>query len=71
MISDPGMGTYPPRVRRDLGVGPRGNSLRALAPGVPANQQIIQWGLGFHTPRGGIDPGDLRLRFRVVGVCVI
>ena len=30
-ISDPGMGNYPPRVRRDLGVGPRGNSRSALA----------------------------------------
>ena len=31
-VSDPGMGTCPPRVRRDLGVGPRGNSRRALDP---------------------------------------
>ena len=32
-ISEPGMGTYPPRVRRDRGVCPRGNSRRArLAP---------------------------------------
>ena len=29
---EPGMGNYPPRVRRDLGVGPRGNYRRALAP---------------------------------------
>ena len=29
---DPGMGTYPPRVRRDFGVGPRDYSRRALAP---------------------------------------
>ena len=33
------MGNYPARVRRDLGVGPRGNSRRALAPWTPANQQ--------------------------------
>ena len=31
-ISHPGMGPYPPRVRRDLDVGPRGNSRRSLAP---------------------------------------
>ena len=28
-ISEPGMGTYPPRVQRDRGVPPRGNSRRA------------------------------------------
>ena len=28
-------------------------------------------GWGFHTLRGGIDPGDLRLRPRVVGVVEI
>ena len=31
-ISGPGRGTYPPRVRRDLGVVPRSNPRRALAP---------------------------------------
>ena len=31
-ISDPGIRPHPPRVRRDLGVVPRGNSRRALAP---------------------------------------
>ena len=32
-ISQPGMATYPPWVRRDRGVSPRGNSRRArLAP---------------------------------------
>ena len=32
-IAEPGMGIYPPRVRRDRGVSPRGNSRRArLAP---------------------------------------
>ena len=30
--SDPGMGTYPPRVRRDPGFGLRGNSHCALGP---------------------------------------
>ena len=37
--SDPGMKPYPPRVRRDLDVVPRGNSRRALSPCAPANQQ--------------------------------
>ena len=27
-----------------------------------------QWGWDFHTLRGGIDPGDLRVRLQVVGV---
>ena len=27
-----------------------------------------QWGWGFHTVRGGIDPGDHHFRPRVVGV---
>ena len=32
-LSEPGMGTYPPRVRRERGIPPRGNSRRArLAP---------------------------------------
>ena len=31
-VSDLEMGIYSPRVRRDLGVGPGGNSRRALAP---------------------------------------
>ena len=31
-VSEPGMGIYLPRVRRDLGVDLRGNSRRALAP---------------------------------------
>ena len=65
------METYPPRVRRDPGVGLRGNHRRALAPGAQADQQIIQWGWGFHTPWGGIDPEDLRLRSWTVGVVEI
>ena len=33
VIAEPGTGTYPPFVRRDRGVSPRGNSRRArLAP---------------------------------------
>ena len=70
MIPDPRMGNYPPRVRRDLGVGPRGNSRRALASLAPAYQQSPStlWGWGFHTLRGGIDPGDLRFLPRLVGV---
>ena len=64
------MGTYPPQVRPDLGVGPRGNSGSALAPChmSPSQSAITQWGWGLHTLRGGIDPRDLHLRSRVVGV---
>ena len=41
---------------------PRAGSMR------PSRSAITQWGWGFHTLRGGIDPGDLRFRPRVVGV---
>ena len=72
-ISDPGMGTYPPLVRRDLGIGPRGNSSNELAPChmSPSQSAITQWGWGFHTLRGGIDPDDLCFRPRNVGVVEI
>ena len=33
----------------------------------PSQSVITQWGWGFHTLGGGIDPGDLRFRPRVVG----
>ena len=38
-ISDPAMGTYPPRVQGDLGVGPSGNTQSAMAPRAPSNQK--------------------------------
>ena len=54
-ISDPGMGTYPPR--------------GALAPCTSASQSPIgQLGWGFHTVRGGFDPRDNRFRSEVFGV---
>ena len=37
----------------------------------PSQSAITQWGWGFHTVRGGIDPGDLRFRplvFEVVEI---
>ena len=34
----------------------------------PSQSAITQWGWCFHTLRGGIDPGDLHVRLRVVGV---
>ena len=34
----------------------------------PSRSAITQWGWGFHTLRGGIDPGNLRFRPRVVRV---
>ena len=63
-IYDPGIRPYPPRVRRDLGVGPRGNSRRALAPRAPANEQSPS-GVGVSTPCGAVSPpGDLRFHPR-------
>ena len=61
------MGTYPPRVRRDVDVGPRGNSQRALTiePQRISNHPV---GLGFHTMRNGFNPRDLRFRARIAGV---
>ena len=35
----------------------------------PISNHPLGW--GFHTLRGGIDPGDLRFRLRVVGVVEI
>ena len=32
---------------------------------------ITKWGWGFHTLRGGIDPGNLRFRPRVIGAVEI
>ena len=57
-ISDAGMEHYPPRVRRNLDVGPRGN-----APRTPALRE-----LRFRTVRGGINSGHQLFRLRVVGV---
>ena len=52
--------------------GPRRCAERQLAPRAgsmsPNQSEITQWGWGFHTLRGGIDPGDLRFRPQVVGV---
>ena len=43
--------------------------LMALAPYTsPSQSSRTQWGWGFHTERGGIDPGGHRYRARVVGV---
>ena len=67
MISDPGMGICPPRVLQDLGVVPRGNSRRVLAPRASANQHQPA-GLGFPHLAGRSDPEDLRFRPRFVGV---
>ena len=56
------MTSYPPRVRRDFEDGQRGNSLCTLAIYATGTSR---WGWGFHTLRGGIDPGNLRLCSRV------
>ena len=54
-ISDPGIGSYRPRVALALFSS-------------PSQSAISRWGWGFHTVRGGFDPGDHRVRPRVVGV---
>ena len=51
------------RLRRDFGAGQRGNTPCMLAL---YETETSQWGWGFHTLRGGIDPGDLRFRPRDV-----
>ena len=53
-ISEPGMRTYPPRMRRDRGVFPRGNSCRArlsqsLAKGGRGGA-LCQWDWGSENP---------------------
>ena len=34
----------------------------------PSQSENGRWDWRFHTVRGGIDPGDIRVRLRVVGV---
>ena len=48
-ISNTGMVTYPPRDALTLCT-------------IPSQSAIGQWGWGFHTVRGGFDPGDHRFR---------
>ena len=48
-ISNPGIETYPPR------------GALALCT-IPSQSATVQWGWGFHTVRGGFDPGDHRFR---------
>ena len=49
------MGPYPPRVALALFLSPRQSA-------------IGRWDWGFHTVRGGVNPGDHRFRPGVVGV---
>ena len=43
------MGAYPPRVRRDLDIDPRGNARSALGLCAPANRRSV-YGDGESTP---------------------
>ena len=54
-IYDPGMGPCRPRVALALFLS-------------PSQSAIGRQGWGFHTVRGGFDPGDHRFRPQVVGV---
>ena len=58
MTSGPGMGPYRPRVEL------------VLQYSTPANQRLAgRWDWGFfHSVRGVISPGGIRVRSRVVGV---
>ena len=38
---------------------------------IPSKSAIGQWDWGFHTVRGGFDPGDYRVRPQVVGVVTV
>ena len=49
----------------------RGATLTARCSMSSSPSAIIQWGWGFRTLRGGIDPGELPRRPRVVGVVEI
>ena len=50
---------------------PEGQLLPRAGYMSPSQSAIAQWGWGFHTLRGGIDPRDLRCRPRVVGFAEI
>ena len=63
-ISGRGMEGYPPRVRRELSPEATLDARWLHGPQPISNQ----WGWGFDTLRGGIDPGDLRFRPRLAGV---
>ena len=65
-ISDPEMGTYPPLVRRDLGVA-RGATLAARWLHDPQPTSNHPVGLGFLHPAGRYRSGAVRFRPRVVG----
>ena len=67
-IPDAGMEHYPPRVCRNLDVGPRGKAPRTPALRSQANRGPADGELGFRTVRGGIDSGHQLFRLRVVGV---
>ena len=49
------MGPYPPEVELAQHTNPR-------------QSEIGRWGWGFHTVREGVNPDDIRVRPRVVGV---
>ena len=52
-VPDTGMGTYPPQLRQNRGVGPRGNPCRTLAPEAQAYQQSAS-GTGVPTHYGAV-----------------
>ena len=67
-FSNPGIGNYPPRRRRDLEVGPRETFISPCGFMSSSPSAISEWGWGTHTVRSGMDPGDRCFCPRVVGV---
>ena len=56
------LGAAGPRRWQEGQPSPRASSMSLI------QSATSQWGWGFHTRRGGIDPGDLCFRPRVVGI---
>ena len=60
------MGTYPPTGAAGPWRWPEGQLSPRDGFMIPSQTPITERGWGFHTVLGGIDPGNLRLRPRMV-----
>ena len=49
-------------------MGPCSNKVKLVQYTNPSQSEIDRWGWGFHTVRGGINPDDIRVHPRLVGV---
>ena len=66
-IPNPGMGFHPRRVRRGPRRCPEGRLSQRAGSMSPSQSTTSGWGWGFHTVRGGTDPGHHCFRPRAVG----